>query len=93
MHRKEQLNKLVQQWLELELSTTCVRADSFTRVLVELKDSVKEIHITNRRMNKTVCIIGLFENTLAYTTGYDEKDEHTAISTAIWALETAVEQY
>lgn len=92
MHRKVQLNKALQEWLELELATTCVRADNFTRYLIEKKEH-GEVHITNRRTIKTICILGTYEGTLAYSTGYDEKDEFVNIGLALWALQTAIEQY
>lgn len=93
MHRKAQLDKSLREWLDLELETTCVRADSFTRYLIEKKGNPKEIHITNRRTQQTVAILGESGGGLAYVTGYDEKDEFVNIGLALWALQNAVAQY
>lgn len=93
MHRKAQLDKSLREWLELDLHTTCVRADEFTRYLIEKKENPKEVHITNRRTQKTIMILGDYEGGLAYATGYYEKDEFVNVGLALWALEKAVEQY
>lgn len=93
MHRIDRLNELVKQWKELELDETCVKADNITRMLIKYDKVADEISILNRRSGKVEIIIGFFNADVAYTTGYLEKDQHTKITLAIWALETAVENY
>lgn len=92
MHRKEHLNELVKQWLELELKETCSRESSMSRVVIRKQANPAELHFTNGRGRKSL-VIGLSNNEVAFTTGYDEKDEHNTIGVAIWALEQALENY
>ena len=93
MHRVNRLNELVKEWLALGLTETCSRADSFTRIQIHHIDN-ELVFIPNRLpLNGSKLKIGLFEGAVAFTTGYLESEEHAMISNAIWALETAVENY
>lgn len=92
MHRKIQLNELVKKWLELGLKETCSRESSLSRVVIRKQTNPEELHFTNGRGRKSL-VIGISNNEISFTTGYDEKDEHSVISVAIWALETALENY
>ncbi|ARV76682.1 hypothetical protein PHABIO_51 [Pseudomonas phage Phabio] len=93
MHRKEKLNELVKQWLELGETETCSRADSFTRISILRKNNPNELHFRNSRLGTTRLIIGVVNGELGYTSGYEESREHVIIGEAIWALEYALENY
>lgn len=91
MHRKERLNELVKQWLELGEVETCSRADSFTRIRIRKQENPNELRFWNTRLNTTVLIIGVMNGAMAYTSCYNESREHVVIGEAIWALEYALE--
>lgn len=95
MHRIIRLNELVKEWLELGLTETCSRADAHNRIQIKHKAKPGELTFTGSRQGKVWLTIGLSETEgpIAFTTGYPEADEHRVISQAIWALETAVENY
>lgn len=93
MHRKERLNELVKQWLELEERETCSRADQFTRIRIRKQENPNELRFWNTRLNNTVLVIGIMNGEMAYTSGYDAPREHVVIGEAIWALEYALENY
>lgn len=93
MHRIVKLNELVNQWLELGLDETCVTADTHSRLIFKHNKPAREIVMVDSRIGLTKLVIGLFENTVAYTTGYQDKDEHAVIGLAIWAFEQTLEKY
>lgn len=92
MHRINQLNTLVKQWLELGQVHTCSKADSFTRIVIRKRDNPNELNVTNNR-GRVLLTIGIVNNEVGFVTGCVEKDEAQMISLTIWAIETALENY
>lgn len=94
MHRREQLNKLIADWLELDLPQTCVALDQYNSVRIDhFKHTPNRLYITHKLRGKEnqICTVYLMpDNTLG---GIVMPDNTPTMSLVLFGLEKAIETY
>lgn len=92
MHRKPELLRLIGDWLELELESTCVSLDQFTSV--EVKHFGKRITFTKKLRGKEDEIAGLYFDQVGGLTGLVISGDTTLVmSLMLFSLEKAIETF
>lgn len=89
MHRKEQLIKLLGEWLELELPRTCVSLDLFTSVRIEIVS--RRIVFTTKRAGKESELAQVYLDDSRKVTGMVLNNTSESMSLMLFALEKAIE--
>lgn len=95
MHRKNKVDNLIKEWLDLDLPETCVSGDSYTSLSIKKADTVEGPAIyfsTKLRGNKTTYLtIAIKDEDYVYK--HANTDVSLNISTAILTLTLSLEKY
>ena len=89
MHRKEQLEKLINEWIELDLPETCSKLDNYNSV--KIVRTVSRIYFTHklRGNNSVICVATVnAENKLD---GLIMTDSTPIMALVLFGLEKAIE--
>lgn len=95
MHRREQFAKLVSQWLDLELPSTCVSLDTFTSMNIRrtMPDSRKDgsVIFTKKSRGHELEIAWAYTASNGEMTGLTMATTTPEFGLMLYALEKAIE--
>lgn len=95
MHRREQFKKLVSEWLELELPSTCVALDTFTSMEIRrtMPDSRRDgsVIFTQKSRGKELEVAWAYTASNGEVTGVTMSTTTPVFGLMLMALEKAIE--